>query len=199
MLRYILLLTCLAVFLPMLGCNGETGQSAVDLELEKLRLEVMRAQREEMDSLIDVEKRIRAENVKTAQKLDRRYAELQQLEKTIEQKQQDLRTAQAKTDTQRKLTENRLNTKEAELEAMETKNKELLQQINAKKREISSQLSSLKSKRGPIVSPTVAGTDEISGDHQNQTKGAGKGPTAVSGIACGRHHGNYSAGSHRRR
>ncbi len=155
MLRSILLLAALGTLVPILGCSKGTGQSNADLQEEKLRLEVMRAERQELDSLLAAQKQMRSENQDAFQQLDRRRTELQTMKQTVEKERQRLDADLAQANAKLAAAEGHLNAKVRELKTMQAKNQKQLDEIAAGKKEVAAALASMQSGRASAA-PSVA-------------------------------------------
>jgi hypothetical protein len=144
MWRWILALTGLAILIPVLGCSKWMGQSNVDLEQQKLSMEVMHAERQELASLIEAEKKIRAENQQAIQELERRRLDLQTMQQTIENDRQHLNVELAQTNAKLAVAERRLNARVQELTSLEARNQQQLDELAAKKKEIAATVASMQ-------------------------------------------------------
>ncbi len=165
MWRWILALAGLVVLVPVLGCSKWMGQSNADLEGQKLRLEVLHAERQELASLIDAEKTLRSENQHSLQQLQHRRAELQAMQQTVEKKQQHLDVNMAQANAKLAVAEKRLNARVEELKTLESKNQKQLDEIAARKREIAAALASMESVPGSAAKTKTQPTES---DRQKQ-------------------------------
>jgi hypothetical protein len=148
MWRWILALAGLAVLVHVVGCGRWMGESNADLQRQKLSLEVMHAERQELTSLIDAEKKTRADNQQSLQELERRRVELQTMGQTVEKERRHLDVELAQANEKLAVAEKRLNAKVQELKALEGRNQQQLDEIAAGKRDITAAFAAMGSGLG---------------------------------------------------
>jgi hypothetical protein len=148
MWRWFLMLAAVAILVPLLGCSKSMSQSNADLERQKLSIEVMHTERQELTSLIDAEKRIRAENQQSLQELERRRVQLQTMQQTVENDRQHLDLQLADANAKLAVAEQRLTARVHELTDLEAINRRQLDELAAKRQEIATALASTQSRAG---------------------------------------------------
>ncbi len=148
-MRLFLLFVGLTILAPVLGCGRTMEQANLELEQDKLRLELMHAQRDELATLVKKQKEVGAlekKNEESLQQLDKRRSEIQRLEQEVKQQQAALKSASAKEDARLKAAEDQLTAKEAELKTIEGRNKDTLKRIAAENRAVYEKMSSLETR-----------------------------------------------------
>ena len=163
MMRLFLLFVGLAILAPVLGCGRTMEQANLELEQDKLRLELMHAQRDELASLVKKQKEVGAlekKNEESLQELDKRRSEIQRLEQEVKQQQAALKSASAEEDARLKAAEDQLTAKEAELKAIEARNKDTLKRIAAENRAVYEKMTSLEARLARAESRTTAPSQE---------------------------------------
>ena len=168
MSRLLLLLAGLAMLVPVVGCIQGTRPSTADLEREKISMEVMNAQRQELNSLINTQQQLRAKNEKALRDLDRRRTELQGMEQDLQKKQLALQSSMAKANAKLKQVEDRLNSREKELQTLEAKNQQQLEQIAAWKKEVAARRPAAPSEISPVASSTIAKAQQAEQDQRQR-------------------------------
>jgi hypothetical protein len=168
MLRSIVLISALAALVAVLGCSKGISHSNADLEEQKLRLEVMRVEREELTSLLETQKRLRVENQRAIQEMERRRTELRTLQQSVEKQQEHLDADMARANAKLAMAEDRLNARVQELKTLEATNQKQIEAIAAGKRELAAGFASMQSGRGSGARSTVAPLQQTERDRQKQ-------------------------------
>lgn len=163
MSRLFFLIAGLVFLTPVIGCGRSMEQATLELEQDKLRLELMHAQRDELAALVKKEQEVctlEKKNEEARQELDKRRSEIQRLEQEVKQQQAALQSASAEEDARLKAAEYQLKTKEAELKMSEGRNKDTLKRITAENREVYTKMASLEARLARAESCVAAPSEE---------------------------------------
>jgi hypothetical protein len=129
------------------GCGKGAEERNLELEQQKLTLQLMQSQREQLASLAEREKAalaIEKKNSETLKQIENRQSNLDATSKDMDERQARLKIDLAKATDAIKAKEAKLAVREAELRALQDESRGAMQRIAAKDQEVNARIAGLQ-------------------------------------------------------